>query len=102
MAIYLAKKAQIALLVTKKVQILIKYLDFLDIFLKKKALILLKTIKSNQHAIKLQEGHQSLYKPIYSLGLIKLKILKTYIKINFLNNIIWPSKSLANALIFFV
>ena len=42
-----AKKAQIALLVAKQVQILIKYLDFSDIFLKKKSLILLKITESN-------------------------------------------------------
>ena len=34
--IYLTKKAQIALLIAKDVQILFKYLDFSDIFLKKK------------------------------------------------------------------
>ena len=53
MLIYLAKKAQIALLVVKKVQIPIKYSDFLNIFLKKKALILLETTKFNQHFTKL-------------------------------------------------
>ena len=41
MAIDPANKVQIALLIAKKVQILAKYLDFSDIFLKKKALILL-------------------------------------------------------------
>ena len=53
MVIYLVKKARIALLVTKKVKILTKYLDFSDIFLEAKALILLKIIKLNQYAIKL-------------------------------------------------
>ena len=46
-AIHLARKAQIALLVIKKVQILIKYSDFLNVFLKKKALVLLKAINLN-------------------------------------------------------
>ena len=32
-------------------QILFKYLDFLDIFLEKKALILLEVTNLNQHAI---------------------------------------------------
>ena len=54
-AIYLAKKAQIASLVTKKMQIEAKYLDFLNIFLKKKTLVLLATIKLNQYIIKLQK-----------------------------------------------
>ena len=47
MPIYLAQEAQIALLLTKKVKFLTKYLDFLDIFLKKKTLVLLKIIKLN-------------------------------------------------------
>ena len=41
------QKAKIALLVAKKVKILTKYLDFLDILLEKKTLVLLKTIKLN-------------------------------------------------------
>ena len=53
MAIYPAKKAQIAPLIAKKVPILTKYLDFSNIFLEEKALILLEIIKSNQYAIKL-------------------------------------------------
>ena len=38
--IYLAKKAQITLFIAEKVYILIKYLDFSDVFSKEKALIL--------------------------------------------------------------
>ena len=55
MAIPLAKKAQIVLLVAKKVKISTKYLDFLDVFLEEKASILLKAIKLNQHAFELQK-----------------------------------------------
>ena len=40
MAIYPARKTYIALLIVKKIQIATKYLDFLDIFLKEKALVL--------------------------------------------------------------
>ena len=46
-AIHLAKKTQITLLVAKKEQILTKYSDFLNIFFKKKALVLLKAINLN-------------------------------------------------------
>ena len=56
MAIHPAREAQIALLVAKEVKIPIKYSDFSDVFLEKKALILLKATKLNQHAIKLQKG----------------------------------------------
>ena len=51
MAIKLARKTQIILLLAKKVQILIKYLDFLYVFFEEKALILPAAIDLNKHAI---------------------------------------------------
>lgn len=42
------------------------------------------------------------YEPIYSLILIKLKSLKTYIEINLASNYIKFSKSLANTSILFM
>ena len=51
--IYLTKKAYIALLIAKKVKVLTKYLDFLDVFFKKNTSILLKITNFNQHVIKL-------------------------------------------------
>ena len=56
MPIHLAYKVWIALLIIEKIQILFKYFDFLDVFLEKKALILLEVIKTIQHVIKLQKG----------------------------------------------
>ena len=53
MPIDLAKAAKIALLIAKKIKIPNKSSDFLDIFSKKKALILLEVTKLNQYAIKL-------------------------------------------------
>lgn len=53
MSIYLAKKAQIALLHTKKILILNKYLDLSNVFLEEKVSILLEITKLNQHTIKL-------------------------------------------------
>ena len=47
MAIYPARKAQIVLLVAKEVKISTKYLDFSDVFLEKKALILSEATKLN-------------------------------------------------------
>ena len=55
----------------------------------------------NEHAIKLEEGKQPLFGPIYSLGLVELETLKTYIKTNLANSFIRPSKSLARAPILF-
>ena len=102
MAIYLVMKAQITLLIAKKVQILAKYLDFSEIFLKKKALMLLKTINLNQYIIEFQENQQPSYRSIYNLGTVKLELLKTYIKNNLAIDFIWPLNLPAGAFIFFV
>ena len=101
MLIYPAREAQIALLVAKKVKILTKYSDFSDVFSEKKASILSEATELNQHAIKLQEGQQPSYWPIYSLGPVKLETLETYIKTNLANGFIRPSKSPTGALILF-
>ena len=58
--------------------------------------------KINKHAIKLKDNKQPFYGSIYSLGLVKLKTLNTYIKTNLANNFIRPSKSPAGAPILFV
>ena len=55
----------------------------------------------NEHAIKLEEGKQPLFGPIYSLGPVKLETLKTYIETNLANGFIQPSKFPAGALILF-
>ena len=101
-AIYLIRKTQIALLIAKKILVLAEYLDFLDIFSKKKTLILLKITKLNQFVIELQKSQQPFHKPIYSLGLIKLEIFRIYIKINPVNSFIWPLKAPVGTFIFFI
>ena len=55
----------------------------------------------NKHTIKLEGDKQLFYRPIYSLGPIKLKTLKTYIKTYLKIEFIWPSKSPAGAPILF-
>lgn len=100
--INLFKKAQISLLLIKKITILSKYLDFFNIFLKEKTLKLLKLIKLNYHVIKLKKNKQLLYSVIYSLKLIKLKSFKIYIKINLANGFIQPLKLLKDTFIFFI
>ena len=102
MAIHPAREAQIALLVTEKVQILSEYSDFSDVFFEEKASILSEANELNQHAIELQKGQQPPYGPIYSLGPVELKTLKTYIETNLANGFIRPLKSLAGAPILFV
>ena len=90
------------MLVAKKVLIPTKYSDFSDVFLQEKASILPEVTELNQHAIKLQEDQQLLYRPIYSLGLVELGTLKTYIETNLTNGFIWPSKLPVDAPILFV
>ena len=62
---------------------------------------LLEIIGINEHAIELIEGKKQLYKPIYILSPVKLKILKAYIETHLKTGFIQPSKSPASALIFF-
>lgn len=50
--IHPVRKAKIALLIGKKMKISNKYSDFSDVFLEKRAFVLLKIMKLNQHAIK--------------------------------------------------
>ena len=99
--IYPDKAAQIAFLLTKKVKILDKYSKFANVFSEKKPLVLLERIKLNKHAINLEDGKQPLYRPIYSLGLVELETLKTYIKTHLKTWFIWPSKSFTSAPILF-
>ena len=55
----------------------------------------------NEHIIKLEEGKQPPFRPIYSLGPVELETLKTYIKTNLANGFIRPFKSPAEVLILF-
>ena len=55
-SIHLDKKAYIAFLFTKKIKFLDKYLDFVDIFLEKKVLVLPKRTKLSGPTINLEVG----------------------------------------------
>lgn len=81
--------------------VLVKYSNYSHIFLVENIMELLKNIKINYYVIKLEESKQPIFCTIYSLRLIKFKILKIYIQINLANSFIWPSKSFIRALIFF-
>ena len=100
--IYLARKAQIALLLNKKVTIPTKYFDFANVFLEKLANIHPEQTGVNEHAIKLEKSKQPPYRPIYSLGPVEFKTFKTYIKTNLVNGFIRASKLPASTPIFFV
>ena len=100
--IYLARKAQIGLVLAKEVTILAKYSDFANVFLEKLANILPEQIGVNEHAIKLEKGKQPPYGPIYNLKPVELKTFKIYIKTNLANHFIQYSKLATSALIPFV
>ena len=65
-----------------------EYFDYSNIFLAEYIIKFLKYTKINNYAIKLKKNKQLSFKRIYSLGLVKLEILKTYIKINLTNSFI--------------
>ena len=89
------REAQIVALKQNKAptKVLLKYSNFADVFSKEKVLVLLEQTNLNKHTIKLKNDKQLLYRPIYRLGLVKLKILKMYIKIHLKPEFIRPSKS---------
>lgn len=70
-------------------------------FQKKKAFMLLEQTNFNKYAIKLENDKQLLYRQIYSLGPIELKILKAYIETNLTTGFICLYKSLAGISIMF-
>ena len=83
-------KIQIRGLLFDKVFIIIlsEYFHYNNVFLKKNVTKLLKYIKINNNTIKFKKNEQSSFGFIYKLELIKLEILKTYIKINLTNGFI--------------
>lgn len=102
--IHLFHKAQITLLKAGKslIVILLKYVNFANIFSSELIAQLSEYIKINDYTINLIDSKKLPYRLIYSLEPIELKILKTYIEINLANNFIRPSKSYKNILIFFI
>lgn len=101
--VYPSRWAQIAFLKADEtlIAILSKYTNFIDIFFPNLIVELLEHTKINNYAIELIDSKQPSYRTIYSLRLIKLETLKTYIKINLANNFIRPFKFLVDILIFF-
>ena len=61
LAIHPDEVAQIDLLFTKEIKIPDKYLDFVNVFLEKKALVLPKRTEFNKHTIDLKNSKQPLY-----------------------------------------
>ena len=102
MTIHPARGAQIASLLAKKVTVLAKYSDFANVFLEESAKMVSKCTGISKHAIELEDDKQPPYGPIYSVGPMELKTLKTYIKTNLGNDFIQPLKFPTGAPILFV
>ena len=100
--IYQVQKILITLLFIEKVIILAKYLDFVNNFLKKIVINLLKYSDINKYVINLEIDMQLLYKLIYSFEFIELETIKIYIKIILANGFILFFKSFTRAIILFI
>ena len=98
--IYSSCEAWVALLISTK--ILVKYFNFLDIFSLDSTTELLKYTRINNDSINLSKKKQRLYGLIYSLKLVEVKTLKTYIKANIASSFIMLSKFPASTRILFI
>ena len=78
-----------------------KYFNYSNVFSMEHVAEFSENTGINKHAIKLEEGKQPLFGPIYSLGPVELETLKTYIKTNLANGFIRLSKSPVGAPILF-
>ena len=97
------KQAQVGVLLFDKAstKVSTEYFDYSNIFSAEYIIEFLKNTRINKHIIKLEEDKQLLFGSIYSLGLVELETLKTYIKTNLANGFIWPFKSPIEAFILF-
>ena len=78
-----------------------KYSNYNNVFLTENVEEYPENTKINEHIIKLEESKQLFFGPIYSLDLIELETLKTYIKTNLANSFIWSLKFPTDILILF-
>lgn len=88
------------MLLAKEVTISKEYFDFLDLFFKKSAAKLLEHSDINKQIIDLELDKHLFFNSINSLGSVKFKIFKTYIKTNLANKFIQASKFLVKLLTF--
>lgn len=72
----------------KKVNVLKKYANFLNVFFKKFLIMFLNCLDTNKYVIDLELDKQLFYKLIYNLSPIELETFKIYIEINLANRFI--------------
>ena len=103
MIMHSSQAAQIIALKQDKAptKVLPKYESYANIFSFDLIIMFLENTGINEHNIKLHEGKQPPYRQIYSLELIKLETLKTYIETHLKIGFIQPFKSPAGAPILF-
>ena len=103
MPMYFERQSQIRALLFNKAptKVLAEYSNYNNVFLVEYVAELPENTGINEHVIKLEEGKQPPFKPIYSLELVELEILKTYIKTSLVNGFIWSFKFLVRAPILF-
>ena len=87
---------------SKKTGISTKYSEFSNVFLSDSAAELLEHTGINDHSNNLLDNKQPSYGPIYSLRLVELETLKTYIRANLANGFIRSSKSPIGTLILLI
>ena len=87
--VHSSRRPQVSSLITEEAstKVSAKYLDFANVFFPDLASKLPEHTEINDHAIKLVDGQQPPYGPIYSLGPVELETLKAYIIP------IWPTGS---------
>ena len=95
-------QAQMASLTSEKTEIPAEYFNFSNVFSSDSAAELPEYTKINDYSINLLNNKQSPYGLIYSLELMELKTLKTYIKANLASGFIKPSKFPSSTPILFV
>ena len=78
-----------------------EYSDYNNVFSAEYIVELPENTKMNKHIIKLEKGKQPPFRSIYSLRLVELETLKTYLKTNLANGFIRLFKSPIRASIVF-
>lgn len=98
MQVHLLYQAYIRLLLADEtfIKVSSKYFDWVNIFAFDLMIELPNNTGINKYVIKLVEGKQPLYGPIYSLEPVALKTFKTYIKTFLKVGFIWALKSLTD------
>ena len=102
MPIYSSSPAQVAALMSEETVIPVEYSNFFNVFFSDSAAELPEHTGINDYLINLLDNKQLPYSPIYSLRLVELKTLKTYIKVNLASSFIRSFKSPSGVPILFV